>query len=229
MTGEVELPEVWRQLQDRGFHADLLDRADRFARLGERDGFREQAQEVLRITGEGFLKPFNSADFAPLADDPHYVLKTNVLAALQKLSYDFSNRVPSSVWNSLACLMTRENPTEEASILSQQDRLPIDWWYVDAVLHALGKPHALFLHVQSRIFQESGMFFDHNCDCEHSLQKPIEGGMLRYSLPKENIRKATAALLSHLLSESVLILVDKLPFAMGLSPETNEVMALEGA
>lgn len=224
-TTPVDMPVVWQRLMARGFHRDLADRARAFALIAERGRYVRPAHEILRLTGEGFAKPFDRTPFEPVAGDAFYDIKRKALNAIDELAVEFGDRMPSTIWQTFAFMATRPNPLAMATILSQAKWLPLPWWYADAVLHALGKVYGLFLHVQSRIWRHTGLVLEHNCDCNHALQEPA-GGTVDVLLPRSRHPEATAALLSHLLCEAKLIAVDGLPFNLGLSPEAKEAMAL---
>ncbi|MFZ2804115.1 MAG: hypothetical protein WA001_02740 [Patescibacteria group bacterium] len=227
LSQPVTLPEPWPRLIARGFHSDLLDRARAFLLLAEREQFVPEATEILRLTGEGFLTPFDRRPFEPAAGDPFADVKCRSLNALDQLSAEFGDRIPATVCQTFAFMATRPNPMERATILSMEKWLPLPWWYADAVLHAIGKVFGLMLHVHSRFYQHTGLVLEHNCDCNHAIQEPGEDGMVRAFLPKVRFSEASAALLSHLLCEGKLIAVDALPFNLGLSPEAAEALALQ--
>lgn len=222
----VALPDPWAQLAKRGFHEDLLARARGFMLAAERLGFHEIASESLALLGHGFEEPFSAEPFLPTENDPDRAFKRNHLTALSALSEEFGDRVSSVVWETFAFLGTRPDPMKEATILSVKQYLTIPWWFADTVLHAAGKVYGLKLHIDSRIFAGTGMVLEHNCDCSHSARAPQRDGQVSCLIAPHKFKEATAALMSHLLSESLLIGALKMPFDMGLSPEAAEAMSL---
>lgn len=203
---------------------DLADRAKGYWMQAVRLGMSDVAQEFLGHMARGYATPFNRAKFQPKPGDAFYDQKTAALDAFEDLAEQFSGRISNIVWESLAYLATRPDPTKEQSILAEKDHLPLPYYVVDTVLHALGKVYGLKLHIDSTIFQRSGMIFEHNCDCSCYWQPPNEGGISVF-LDPSRFQEATAALFSHLVSESLLLMGLKMPFEMGLSPEAAEIMA----
>lgn len=220
----ITLPRPWDELERQGFHEDLLMRARGFFLAAKHHGFEEAAAEFLTRVGNGFMRPFNRTKFEPKANDPDGPLKRSVLDGLSGLADEFSGRIPSIVWDTFAYLGTRPNPLAYETILAQKEHLPFPWWLADTVLHATGKVYGLKHHMDSRIFAACSMIFEHNCDCGCKLYSPETGGVIKAHLPPENQRLATAALFSHLCSESLLIMALKMPFEMGVSPEAAELM-----
>lgn len=226
LSQPVTLPDPWQELERSGFHPDLMERAKAFMLKARRDKFAACAKEFLEIIGHGFRVPFASGRFRPAMGDPDYRLKTDILEALDELSSEFGNRVSSLVWDTFAFLGTRPNPRQHATILSQADILPHPYWAADTVLHGAAKVYSFMFHMQSRVCEKAGIVFNHNCDCGCDVREPGTGVVQCFMKPGE-FPEATAALLSHLLCESKLIMKDKLPFELGLSPEAAEVMAIE--
>lgn len=218
----TNMPAVWVRLEKDGFHDDLVSRAKGFLAKARRDGHEDLAVSVLEWLGEGFTRKFDPQRFMPSADDPHRDLKINFVNGMKKLSEDFGDRVSAVVWESLVFLGTRGDPTKEATIRSQAKYLVHPWWLVDTSLHAVGKVFGFFMHVQSRVFESAGVALEHNCDCNHVVFEPQNGGSVRVFLPDSRKKEATAALLSHLFSESFLIGVAKFPFEMGITEEWKE-------
>lgn len=226
------IPPSWLKLGVRGFpHDDIGDRVAAFCRYGKERGMEEETWTVLEMLGQGFLKPFSIKEgFDGInAHAPHLKLKMRALKALEGLSEEFGDRVSSVVWRSLAALVTRDNPTEEVTIPSIADRLPYPYWMVDAVLHALGKVYGLKMHIDSRIWETTGMILEHNCDCNHALKPVSQNGSVNNYLPRERWQEATAALFTHTVAEALFILKMHLPFALGLSPEAKKALQLQGA
>ena len=218
-TWTVDMPDPWSALDGR-LDPDLVVRARGFKLRSMRDGLGSLADEVLRIVGSGFVEPFSSIRFRRKveASDPAIQFKLKFLAALDGLAKEFAGRISAVVWNSLAVLGTRDNPHEEQRIRAVKD-LPHPWWFVDSVLHALGKVYGLHFHVQSRICRDTGYVLDHNCDCEHSAKEVIAGQGMNVLIPQTQFKTASAALLTHLFAETLLIGGMHLPFEFGVSGE----------
>ncbi len=226
----VDLFGSWKALAAGGFHDDLVLRARRFAIYGEDHRCGDAMAAVLDMLGNGFLNRFIPADHYDITDnDPHAGIKRGCLTALEQLSAEFGDRVSGVVWHSLATLACREDPLRETTILSIGNHLPYPWWMVDAVLHGLGKVYGLKMHIDSRIYHESGMMLEHNCDCNHALKPVLNNGGILNFLPPDRWQEATAALFTHIASEALMMLTMQLPFALGISPESREVLALEGS
>ncbi len=229
LAQEVHLPEPWPALEARGFHSDLMLRAKGFMLQSERLGFGEPAREFLRRIGDGFAEPFRASDVL-VADDADRELKRKALAVLEEMADEYGDRVSSIVWKTYAFLVARPNPTGYATILASQAYLPFPWWVADTVLHGTGKVYGFMLDLHTRMFQATGLVFEHNCDCGCDVHGGDSGGCgeFKVNAPIRPERKplATAALFSHLLGESLLIMALKMPFEMGLSPEAAEAMAI---
>ena len=228
LSKEVCLPEPWPVLEENKFHEDLIKRAKGFYIQATSLGYKEEASEFLRFIGGGFIKPFNSEEIQIPANDPDRDMKIKALAVLQSLSNEFGDRVSSIVWKTYAFLATRPNPTGYATILESKDYLPFPWYIADTVLHGTGKVYGFMLHVHSKVFRETGLVFEHNCDCGCDVHGGDNDEDFSVHAPLKAERKglATAALFSHLVSESLLIMALKMPFNMGVSPEAAEVMNL---
>lgn len=226
LSEEIQLPEPWPTLEGQGFHSDLILRVRGFLLQAERFGFGAPAREFLGRIGDGFQSPFNASEIVVAGDDPDREMKTKALSALQQLADEFGNRVSSIVWQTYAFLATRPDPMAHSTIISAKKHLPFPWWVADTVLHGTGKVYGFKLNLDSVVFAESGMIFEHNCDCSCDIHPAGEEGVIRSILPKSRYQIATGALLSHLLGESLLIMALKMPFEMGLSPEAAEAMSL---
>lgn len=220
-TWTVAMPDPWPALEKR-IDPDLLLRARGFKLRSMRDGLGTLADEVLRIVGLGFVEPFSSFRFKRMIQDgdPAVVFKLKFLGALEDLAKEFVGRVSAVVWNSLAVLGTRENPHIEQKIRTVKN-LPHPWWFVDSVLHGLGKVYGLHFHVQSRICAATGHVLDHNCDCDHSAKQVIAGQSMNFLIPSGQFKTASAALMSHVLCETLLVGGMHLPFELGVSNEAQ--------
>ncbi len=230
----VALPAPWQDLEALGFceggeHEDIWLRAKGFALKCEREGCSDVGSAWLETAGRGFLQPFVKSEIAIDADDPHADIKHRALNALDELSNEFGRRVPSTVWNTLAFLSTRPDPTTEQTIIGAKEGLRDPYWVADTVLHALPIVYGLNFHVNSKFFEHTGAVLEHNCDCASSINVPAEARAMHCPLPKERWKFATAARFSHLCGQFILIVKFKMPFEMGLSPEAAEVMALQAA
>lgn len=219
----ISLPQPWPQLEASQFRPDIVRRIYAFKQFMERIGRPTEADMILAVAGEGFTTDFTCSDLEIAKDDPHVRLKTNFLAAMGDCASEFRGFMPSNVWKVILALGLRPNPTEESTIFSQREHIPYPWWYADAVLHALGKVFQLFLHVQTRINQHTGLFLDHNCDCNHVIRGIKERTVIIAEMPRTNYTEATAAFFTHLLVECYVIGVIGLPTAFNLSPEGEEL------
>lgn len=232
----VRLPEPWPSLE-KTIDPDLLLRARGFMLAaegirvtiqGETVDMHEVAEVMLNYVGLGFTNSFDPNHFAFRHDDPDFKLKQAMVRAIAELSEQFGARIPSTLWYSLCYLGTRENPQQHATIISQKDKLPFPWFVVDTHLHAIGKVFRLFMHIQSVIHANTGMVLNHNCDCgcdvAPATAEGIGGIMVR--LHDTAIGEASQAFLSHLLSESMLLIGLRMPFNMGISPEAGEAIGL---
>lgn len=222
LNTEVSLPV---EIETLGLDEDLLLRAKGFWLQAERLGLQAVAAEFLKYLGLGYAHKFDRSKFEPKPGDLYFEQKKQVLDALEELSVQFDGRISSIVWETYAYLGTRPDPTKDQSILAEKDHLPLPYYIVDTVLHAVGKVYGLKMHIDSTVFQRSGMIFEHNCDCSCSFKSPHSGG-LGVFLDNSRHKEATAALFSHLVSESLLLMGLKMPFEMGLSPEAAEAMAI---
>lgn len=226
------LPAPWPRLAAQGFHSDLLLRARGMHPWGQRyEGGKHAATvaEVLRLLGESFERRFDAGVFPVVSGDPHETLKRGAVAAMTELDSEFGDRVPALLWESLAYLGTRGDPTRMRSILVEKEALPAPYWLVDACLHAWPIVYGFADHVRSRFFAHTGMRLEHNCDCGCAIMPAGDDGVLRAFLPRQRWREATSALMSHLFDQIITIVVLKLPFELGVSPEAPEIMAYEGA
>jgi hypothetical protein len=218
----IAMPDCWRALEKHESMADLCERARKFLIFSQGNEFEDEAHETLQILGEGFTCLSRIEDSYQCIRE-NTVIARSAMAAMNSLLKDFQGRVSSVVWVALASLLGRQNPLKEESIIRLEAQLPYPFWLIDAIIHALGKVYLLSLHVQSRIFQYTGLIFDHNCDCNHAL-KPLKTGKISsVFLPKGQIRTATAALFTHILCETFLIRKHGLPFALGVSSEMQEL------
>ena len=230
LSQKVVLPQPWEQLEKLGFkmggvNEDIYLRAKGFYLQCARKGCLEEACAWLEYAGEGSLNPFVGSEIAVTNDDPDADFKRRALQALGELATQFGRRIPSTVWRTLAFLATRPNPKQYKTILASRSHLPFDYWVADTVLHGLGEVYGLKDHINSMLFQHTGMILEHNCDCGCDMHPPEGDGVINASLPASRWQLATAALFSHLCGQSVLITFLKLPFEMGLSPEAAEAMA----
>ena len=156
----IDLPNPWSDLERRGFHSDLLLRAQAFMLFSQREGFGQGAWEILQWVGVGFNNgfPVHQTKFDPVAGDSDFDLKQNFVQAIKSLSLEFGDRISTVVWETLAFMGARPNPQEEATIVSQQRYLTIPWPMADAVLHALPKVYGLNLHVLSGSMKKRAWF-----------------------------------------------------------------------
>ena len=226
---------IWQELEDSGFHADLLLRAHAHHVWSNRCGSEEKAKDVphnarvfLSAMGKGFKKPFDRKKFEPASGDPYFELKVAALDAIVELAEFFGDRVSSVQWDAFAHLATREEPEEKKSILKEaaDGLLPHHYGIVDCMLHAAGKVYTFMLYVQSVFSRHTGRILVHNCDCDCSLLnlQPVQG-RVDFTLSKTQVFEASQSLFVHQCAESHLILDDKLPFEYTI---TGDAAALLG-
>lgn len=228
---QIDLPKSWKELEAKGFHSDLIDRAYAHLAWTERTGnalWVKNARAFLSSIGKGFLGPFERKAFEPAKDDPHHDLKARGLQAILQLSVEFGDRVPSVMWNSLAHLATRKDPEQTRSILKEADSLPHHFGIVDTMLHAMGKVYTFALRVQSVFYSHTGMALVHNCDCDCSLLNlaPVSG-TINFSMDQKQIREATQSLFTHMCAESHLILNARLPFEYTITTEAGLLLGTQ--
>lgn len=228
-SSPVTLPQPWPALETNDFHADILLRVKGFMLTAQRLNFGEAAEEFLKYLGQGFLTRFDAGRFPIKPSDPDAALKRKALDALTELAQEFDGRISTIVWETLAYLATRPNPQGYESILNSQEHLPFPWYIADTVLHAIGKVFGLKHHIDTVFYRHTGFAFEHNCDCSCDLHPLDSEGKINSPLPTPKHLMATAALNSHLMSESLLIMALHMPFEMGVSPEAAEVMAIQVA
>jgi len=220
------LPREWQELEAKGFHPDLLERARAHTAYAKRRGQTGNATATLAVIGHSYSAPFDATSY-PDARQP---LSKRVLAALSELSKFYDDRVPSVVWHSFAHIALRENPTQEQSILREAGggNLPAHYTIVDSCLHAAGLVYTFMLHVQSVFQRHTGMVLNHNCDCNCSLVsvESCTTPLLAFTPSRASVAGMTASLLTHLLAETWKLQEDCLPFAYGLSEESAAIQAL---
>lgn len=230
-AAKLPLPAPWPQLIEQGFHQDLLIRVQATNAYAQREGYTS-VPNFLSIIGEGFLKPFDAETIRPADDDPDKELKNQVLNGLQEAADKYGDRISSVVWYSLAYIATRTEPLTQRSILKEANSLPYHYSVVDSVLHAVPKVYWLMLDIHAATYKHSGHILIHNCDCGCSLinMAPASDndGVVKFNLAPKFHKEATYSALSHLLSEGFLIRELQLPFALGVSPEAAEILALQG-
>lgn len=223
-----ELPEAWQELASQGFHSDLLEIAKRYYAQAKRLGHEDGAVAFLEPVGEGFLRKFDASHFRPEPNDPQAEKKNNVLNALTELSEQFGDRISAVVWDSYAHLATRDDVEKEASVLDEIDSLPHPWYLVDSVLHSVAKAYSFKLHIDTVVFLHSKVVIVHGCGCSCSIMPVQEGGNIDIRLDPKRFHKSTFEVMSHLVSESLLIMALKLPFEMGFSDDAQQVLMADG-
>lgn len=222
------LPKSWKILNDLNFYPDLLEISKRYLAQSEKLGLFKEASVFLEQIGEGFLRKFDSKLFRPDSSDPDALVKNKILDALDELSNEFDDRISSVVWDSFAHLATRNDIHKERSILDESNSLPHPWYVVDSVLHSVAKAYAFKLHIDSIIFKHAKVVVMHGCGCSCSLQKVESNGYIEMLLKKSRFKKSTFEVLSHLTSESLLIMGLQMPFAMGFSDDAQQVLMEDG-
>lgn len=221
------LPHPWPELEQEGFHPDLIDRAKAHLAWCQKNGYEENARIILASLGAGFKTPFSQARFSLQAGQNESNLRRSALMAITELAKFYSNRISSVVWNSLAHLAVRENPEEERSIVKEAKTgaLPHHYMIVDSALHATGLVYTFMLHVQSAMFSHTGRILVHNCDCNCSLVNLEQvGGRIEFTLPPEKILPTSQSVFTHLVAETVKLTECGLPFAYSLSEESRDLL-----
>lgn len=220
---EVHLPHPWGELEERGFHADLVDRAYAHLAYARENGGEMNALAVLQAVGAGFLHPFD-LDGGLRGD-----LRGKAIAAIRELSEFYGDRVSAVVWNSLAHLALREDPEHEQSIIKEASAgtLPYHYLIVDSALHATGLVYTFLMHVNSVMFAHTERIVVHNCDCSCSLLNMERiGGSIHYTPQREKVNAMTQSVFTHFLAETVKLMECFLPFAYSITPEAREIKTL---
>lgn len=226
---EIRLPLPWPELEARGFHPDLVNRAYAHLAYARKHDGEDNARAVLAHLGEGFRKPFDRSRFEPAEGDPNYSLKQHALDALQELAEFYGNRISTVIWASLAHLACRSDPEREQSIIREaaSGKLPYHYTLVDSSLHATGLVYTFLMHVNSVMFRHTERVLVHNCDCNCSLVNlEAIGGSIDYTLPCQNIIAASQSVFTHCLAETWKLMQCFLPFAYSITPEAQEIKAL---
>lgn len=229
--GSIDMPPSWQRLDEAGFHPDLVRRTRGFLHCATRHGNLEVGREIAERFGKGFEHSFSADVLRPRSTDPFSKMKNEILDALEECATFFGDRVSSIVWESYATLALREDPTRYMSILTEINRLPHPYWLVDGVLHAVPIVYRMKDHLSSTIFQHAGVVIDHGCDCGCGFAPADdeETGSVNVFMNPRRIELSTAALWSHLLTQTYAIVTLKLPFEIGVSPNAAEIFAYEGA
>lgn len=225
----VSLPAEWQSLELNRFHPDLVERARAHLAYADQRGKTNNAVATLSVIGHSYRVPFDVKSYRSQSSQNLGVI-TGVLSALGELAEFYVDRVPSIIWHSFAHIALRDNPTEEQSILREagNSKLPAHYTIVDSCLHAAGLVYTFMLHVQTVFQRHTGMVLNHNCDCNCSLVS-VEACTAPATefVPRESsVASMTASLLTHLLAETWKLQEDGLPFAYGISEESEAIQAL---
>lgn len=133
------------------------------------------------------------------------------LITIQKLSLEFRGRVSVVVWEALACIAVQTVPSEQPDSIRGRKDLLLPWQEVDVVLHAIAKPYDFFQHLQS-CFCSMGFLLSHFGECGCCIRE-ARTDVIRCYLAERLKQPATEALMKHLHTEAITILVNELPHA----------------
>lgn len=128
------LPETWHKLDESGQHPDFVEDVKKsLSRISgscknKRSKVRSSFVVMLDALGEGLSRNFEAEPFVrqmnskfQIIDSHHETIREVYLAALQELAEEFSGRVSTLLWESLAALvLTRPivKPEDPATNLS---------------------------------------------------------------------------------------------------------------
>jgi hypothetical protein len=203
----------------------LHKRLHAFMNVAEEDGILPQLYPAIDCALHEHTRPFVASEYTACIN-PH--LNTMALCqTIESLQQTFPNVSPI-LWRGLAAICVREEPEVEKTIIEVQHELPYAWCLIDAALHALGKSYALNFHVQSAIFERTGLMLMHGCGCNHYMASVRDaGGSINFQLPPDQHTIATQEWFDHFWSELYLIIVNGLPFRMN-PPEHESTATLAG-
>lgn len=144
---------------------------------------------------------------------PQHIAKQLII--INKLALEFRGRVSVVVWEALACIAVQTSPSEQPDTIRGRKDLILPWQEVDVVLHAIAKPYDFFMHVQTR-FAAEGFLLSHFGECGCCIREAGPSAINCY-LADRLQQPATEALMKHLHTEAVTILVNELPHAASSS------------
>lgn len=208
-----DLPAPWPTLRN-SMSPLLYERVARFWTVAHEDGKEKFLVGPLVVLGESFLNARKPIQVPNVRTNESFNAQKWECACRQ-LHVTFPD-IPPLLWETIASLGNRPNPTVETSIINVQDDLPFAWGICDAALHALGKSYGLFFHVQNELKDRTGHVLLHGCGCDHVVAafRKSEGSFPK--IPDDRARefKVAKEWLDHFLSELYLIFVVGLPFRM---------------
>lgn len=212
---QQNLPSVWNRLKGEGINPLILDRVTRFACNEEDKGRLNQFEEFLTILGESFLP--NAFDISRFKARDENIQTRRIqykhFMAIDELSQEFAGLVPAVLWNTLAAMGARPNPTKDDSILNVQEHLPYPWYICDGALHGWSLANALFLHTQSVLCAQTGHILIHGCGCNHYMQA-MGSGFVNVPLDEQKRGWIAKEFLDHLIGQTVLIVAEGYPFCL---------------
>lgn len=231
-AGVSKLPEPFQIIQRN--HRELTDIVDisaRFYQYSVNNGFENKTYQLLDLIGQSFLDRFTYLEFynnmVNIIDPKQKRAIIDLLNALNELSIFFGNRIPSIVWESYAYMAIRENPFIKEKVYNIASQIRLPWLVVDAVWHSVGKVWSLKNHIDSVIFKHSGLILSHSCDCNHVTSQAKEGHIINVIIEKSEIEELTKAFYTHFLAELKLLVIDGLPFMLGLSEGIEETLNIQ--
>ena len=196
--------------------------------------FFRRYTSFIEALGAGLLEPFSSTPLRQYVrdNDPDAQIKRGVLDGLDEISKRYAGRVPSMLWEALAFVALRDDAFIDRSIIGDAMKYKgsvARWHYAfyDACLHGFGKVYSLMLDAQTDITKHAGVVLIHNCDCGCSLVRLKRGGTVDVPLAPEFHRKAAESFLTHVLTEGIILLRDRLPFVTGVGDDAAAALALE--
>lgn len=226
------LPGAWHQLGHTDFHPDLIAMAKGvylFAEKKRVEGDSHTADLILgslEVVGEGYARKPDLDQFDAVLGDGADDLRQKYLCAVKEFYSYYRNRLPAQLYETLAYVGTRQDPTIEKRLPDVADEIPCDWRIGDAAIHALTLGTGLLLHFESIVFKHTNHLFQHGCGCNHVLPEPdtCPDTVLRFTPPREarTIQEYTENFARHHVAE-IWKLVQGLPHDFGLSQAATRV------
>lgn len=210
---------------------NLSNRLHAFLSIAKSDGCLRTLLPAISQTLTEHPRKFSKHEYmtslmiqGPSVRNPHFDTLA-FIECIAKLQETFPDISPI-LWGGLVAICAREEPEVEKTIIEVQHELPYAWCLIDAALHALGKSYALNFHVQSAIFQSTGLMLMHGCGCNHYIASVRDsGGSINFTLPPDQHQIATQEWFDHFWSELYLIIKTGLPFRMN-SAEHESALTL---
>lgn len=198
-----ELPSSWKELAQNPEREGLVRIARRFAEHGIKSGDIKERMEMLDLTGQELLMPFDATPYRAIAADHRVTLKHNLLNAIDLMSRELGGFVPGFVWKVLAIIAVRKDPTEMKSLVAEASQFPMGIVIADAVLHGLSETKALDGHVQTRLAQSANAVYMHCKDCNCSYRELDESESYRLPLKPGALKEQAEALLANILGATI--------------------------